>query len=534
MLEINLLGELSPRDKEVLLALLTQKTQMLEERRKQQNLFSVNGTALSATDFILHGEISLYINKELIHVRLSHKLYAWDRNNKKGLTGIRYGVIADKSFSTGAQGFIHKITMVYGINPDDSLFVSPNNVATKDKPSSKNRIIKLISAKQSHKVSAREAKLGQAVEGSSTKNPILFEPDEELSAYIIMQLKLGMDLFDFIDQQLDSLSISDRLRLIRAILVAMDKMHKAGVVHRDIKSENIVLAKNDKAHVIDFGHAKEIDAVDERSNQTGTPGYQSPEQVYNKATSEKTDLLTAGFAIFSTLFGSNVGEERANKISALRQQINADRIRKNDILKTVNPAGTPERHTLINKSSKNLLVLENRIERNRLHLNSFFQVGSEAYRASRFKYTDPVLAEHFEQEYPPQYFPRFLEEIAAWQNAITEFEPAQRPSIAEAILRLDSINVWLHEIKLGDDISDLSEAEQLQQYEEYFFALFDENMLIEPSSSSSPTDFSASSSSEASRPNSPILAQGFFAHSSPIARKQPNFPPEGNQANPSL
>ena len=97
------------------------------------------------------------------------------------------------------------------------------------------------------------------------------------------------------------------IAIMRQILVALDHAHRAGVVHRDLKSANVLLAENGVAKLADFGVAHLRDAQ-ERLTRTGavlgTPAYMAPEQAEGSKIDERTDIYAAGVILFEMLTGT--------------------------------------------------------------------------------------------------------------------------------------------------------------------------------------------------------------------------------------
>src|SRR6185503_10008387 len=118
----------------------------------------------------------------------------------------------------------------------------------------------------------------------------------------------GKELKDFLDanQRFDLKSI---FRLMGELLSALDFAHEAGIIHRDVKPANVMLAADGHAKLTDFGVARftepdasQIDMT--RAGQiVGTPSYMSPEQIQGQTIDRRTDVFSAGILFYQLLTG---------------------------------------------------------------------------------------------------------------------------------------------------------------------------------------------------------------------------------------
>jgi serine/threonine protein kinase len=93
--------------------------------------------------------------------------------------------------------------------------------------------------------------------------------------------------------------------LIDALCVALDHAHREGVVHRDVKLENVMMNTEGVLKLMDFGLAKAMhQAPDKTLVITGTPLYMSPEQIIGKGVDHRTDIYATGVLAFRLLVGS--------------------------------------------------------------------------------------------------------------------------------------------------------------------------------------------------------------------------------------
>jgi beta-lactam-binding protein with PASTA domain len=96
------------------------------------------------------------------------------------------------------------------------------------------------------------------------------------------------------------------LQLIRPVLAALGAAHEAGIVHRDVKPENVLVGENGRIKVADFGLAR---ALTDRTTATqglllGTVNYISPEQALGEPATPRSDVYSAGIMLYEMLTGS--------------------------------------------------------------------------------------------------------------------------------------------------------------------------------------------------------------------------------------
>jgi len=139
----------------------------------------------------------------------------------------------------------------------------------------------------------------------------IYEIDEDREKnFIVMEFIEGMTLESRIGGT--PLSISESVRLGSQIADALDEAHSHGIIHRDIKSANIMLDQRGQIRVLDFGLAKivqPLDSEDATAMKTrpgvimGTASYMSPEQARGQAIDARTDLWSLGVILYEMLSG---------------------------------------------------------------------------------------------------------------------------------------------------------------------------------------------------------------------------------------
>jgi len=108
----------------------------------------------------------------------------------------------------------------------------------------------------------------------------LFEVYEtEKSIYLVLELVQGRTLQDMLKKQVFKEENSEIkiVNAVRALLEANAYQAIKGVMHRDLKPDNILMDKNDKIKIIDFGLATFLDVSEYIFKKCGTPGYIAPE-----------------------------------------------------------------------------------------------------------------------------------------------------------------------------------------------------------------------------------------------------------------
>lgn len=125
-------------------------------------------------------------------------------------------------------------------------------------------------------------------------------------AYLVMEFFDGGDL----SQRLNGRPMEPdvALRMFRELMFALGDIHETGVLHRDLKPQNLMFRADGSLAIVDFGIAKHIDAVD-RTNSgeiLGTPRYMSPEQVQGRALDLRTDIYSAGVLLYQMLSGEHL------------------------------------------------------------------------------------------------------------------------------------------------------------------------------------------------------------------------------------
>ncbi len=98
-----------------------------------------------------------------------------------------------------------------------------------------------------------------------------------------------------------ALAVGDLVRIAHDLSAGLDAVHEAGVVHRDLKPANVMLAKDGRAVITDFGIA--LREADRRRDTAGTPMYAAPEQIQGGVVSARADIYALGALLFVAATG---------------------------------------------------------------------------------------------------------------------------------------------------------------------------------------------------------------------------------------
>ncbi|MFT3951956.1 MAG: Stk1 family PASTA domain-containing Ser/Thr kinase [Oscillospiraceae bacterium] len=122
--------------------------------------------------------------------------------------------------------------------------------------------------------------------------------------YIVMEFIDGITLKEFIEQQ-GVLRWKDSLHFITQILRALQHAHDRGIVHRDIKPQNIMIFADGTVKVMDFGIARfsRVDGKTLSDKTIGSVHYISPEQARGDVTDERSDIYSVGAMLYEMLTG---------------------------------------------------------------------------------------------------------------------------------------------------------------------------------------------------------------------------------------
>lgn len=126
--------------------------------------------------------------------------------------------------------------------------------------------------------------------------------DDEGVNYIVMELIEGITLKEYIAKK-GKLSIKEATSIAIQVSMGLEAAHSHGIVHRDIKPQNIIISTDGKVKVTDFGIARAASSNTISSNVMGSVHYSSPEQVRGGYSDEKSDIYSLGITLYEMVTG---------------------------------------------------------------------------------------------------------------------------------------------------------------------------------------------------------------------------------------
>ena len=120
--------------------------------------------------------------------------------------------------------------------------------------------------------------------------------------YMVMELVEGITLKEYIERK-GRLSHKETISIAIQMCSGIGAAHKAEIIHRDIKPQNIIISKDGKVKVTDFGIAKALSSNTVSTNAMGSVHYTSPEQARGGFSDQRSDIYSIGITLFEMVTG---------------------------------------------------------------------------------------------------------------------------------------------------------------------------------------------------------------------------------------
>ena len=129
--------------------------------------------------------------------------------------------------------------------------------------------------------------------------------------FLAMELIDGQPLSEWMRRRR---SVEARVEVMAQVADGLARAHDAGIIHRDLKHDNIMVTSDGRAKIVDFGVAKLTERLGERTaitgvstptSRVGTTAYMSPEQIEGKSIDRRTDVFSFGAVLYELLTGTN-------------------------------------------------------------------------------------------------------------------------------------------------------------------------------------------------------------------------------------
>ncbi len=177
-----------------------------------------------------------------------------------------------------------------------------------DNASGRHCAIKILDAKLAENAGALTRFLGEARTLLRVRHPNvveIFDVGSDAEHYMAMELLSGQPLSSLLTK--GPLALSGALTLAADLAGALAAVHDAGIVHRDVKPDNLMVTSEGVLKLIDFGVARAAADMNVMHTQAGvvlgTPAYMAPEQVCGKPVDARADIYSFGAVLYEMLTG---------------------------------------------------------------------------------------------------------------------------------------------------------------------------------------------------------------------------------------
>ncbi len=178
---------------------------------------------------------------------------------------------------------------------------------------------------------ARSTKIGRPTEGEIgvrlTHQNVVRTHDFGLSSigeyFLVMDFIEGINLQDL--RKSRTIALPDRLELLAQAAEGLAEVHAKGFIHHDVGPKNLLVDRDDRVKLIDFGLAVPNTPTFRRpGNRTGTLNYMAPELLRREPTDERIDIFSLGATAFEFLTGRLPYDDANVSMATMMQRINID------------------------------------------------------------------------------------------------------------------------------------------------------------------------------------------------------------------
>lgn len=209
--------------------------------------------------------------------------------------------------------------------------------------------IKVLGVVDAIQKKRREQLMREAAAAASLKHPGIVEVyqlgESGGAPFVVMEFMSAGSLGELVRK--DPLSPERALQILIPVTEAVRHAHQNGVIHRDLKPDNILLDDDEEPHVADFGLARRLDqnqSIHATGDVIGTPAYMSPEQVRGETATVQSDVYSLGAILYQVLTG-RAPFQAATAWEVLEQALTHDPPK----LRTLNPALPKDLETICEK-----------------------------------------------------------------------------------------------------------------------------------------------------------------------------------------
>jgi tRNA A-37 threonylcarbamoyl transferase component Bud32 len=243
---------------------------------------------------LLHNMMSVQYDFQDIRERHSRILEKMEEQKRRETT---------LKASTGKRGDRYELEVLLGQGGMGAVYKAYDRLL-------KRRVAyKVLSGEFASKPKARDQLLNEARAAAALNHPniiTIFDVGlEGDKAFICMELIEGESYADILRKK-KRLEIPEAIHFLVSACQGLDHAHQRGIVHRDLKPSNLLLTKENRLKIVDFGLAQPIEDIKNAppgTSLSGTPRYISPEQARGDPTDARSDVYSLGATLYNVLVG---------------------------------------------------------------------------------------------------------------------------------------------------------------------------------------------------------------------------------------